>query len=167
MNKNTSEEQIVIGIVFDQSYLIYDVGIPMGNIYSILYYNKKAKFIYGGIPRLVDHVEQYAQSLKIPKENLVKLDISAQGDSKFIISKANESKWFLELLQYKPDKIFVFRDNSHSNGTTMLCQYAQRMLIPVVEYNNKGNCRQITINTPDSVNNIYTPQYGRVSNYDF
>ena len=78
--------QVVIGIVFDQTYLVYDIGIPMGNIYTILYYNKKAKFVYGGLPRLVNHVEQYAESLKIPKENLIKLDILCDCIKKYIIT---------------------------------------------------------------------------------
>lgn len=163
----TSSEQVVIGVVFDQSYLVYNVGIPMGNIYTILYYNKKAKFVYGGLPRLVDHLEQYAEALKIPKSNLVKLDIPLNYDTKYVMAKSKESQWFLKLLEYKPDKIFVFRDNQHSNGTTTLCQYAQRLLIPVVEYNNRGTNRQVTTNTPDSTNNIYQRQFGRVSDYDF
>lgn len=159
--------QVVIGIVFDQTYLVYDIGIPMGNIYTILYYNKKAKFVYGGLPRLVNHVEQYAESLKIPKENLIKLDIPCDCSKKYIMTQSKEAQWFLQLLNYKPDKIFVFRDNQHSNGTTTLCQYAQRLLIPVVEYNNRGISRQVTTNTPDSTNNIYQSQFGRVSDYDF
>lgn len=162
-----NSEQVVIGVVFDQSYLVYDIGIPMGNIYTILYYNKKAKFVYGGLPRLVDHLEQYAESLKIPKENLVKIEIPCSCNGKYIMTQSKESQWFLQLLNYKPDKIFVFRDNQHSNGTTTLCQYAQRLLIPVVEYNNRGISRQVTINTPDSTNNVYQPQFGRVSDYDF
>lgn len=163
----TSSEQVVIGVVFDQSYLVYDIGIPMGNIYTILYYNKKAKFVYGGLPRLVDHLEQYAEALKIPKSNLVKLDVPLNYDTKYVMAKSKESQWFLKLLEHKPDKIFVFRDNQHSNGTTTLCQYAQRLLIPVVEYNNRGMNRQVTTNTPDSTNNIYQRQFGRVSDYDF
>lgn len=80
----------------------------MGIIYTILNRNRNAKFVYGGLPRLCMHVEDYAQSLNIPKDRLIKLEMDTCV-KKHLLTQTKEAEWFSQLLAYHPGRIYCFR----------------------------------------------------------
>ena len=94
------QDRPCIGLIFDASFLIWDVLIPMGIIYTILNRNRNAKFVYGGLPRLCMHVEDYAQSLNIPKDRLIKLEMDTCV-KRHLLTQTKEAEWFSQLLAYK------------------------------------------------------------------
>lgn len=155
------QDKPCIGLIFDASFLIWDVLIPMGIIYTILNRNRNAKFVYGGLPRLCMHVEDYAQSLNIPKDRLIKLEMDTCV-KRHLLTQTKEAEWFSQLLAYHPGRIYCFRDNTHSNATGVMVMYAVRQNIPVIEIDNHGNKRQITKNAPSDLNIIYARKAGRI-----
>lgn len=132
-----------IGIIFDPSYLIYRIDIPMGKIYDILVKNKDAHFIYGGIKRLVDHVEEYARNLKIPRERMHPYCMPLCNPNTGFVNSEQASKWLLDLLSYNPDILYVFRDNSHMGLTTALVRSCIDKDITVMEINNRNEYKCI------------------------
>ena len=132
-----------IGIIFDPSYLIYNISTPMAKIFEILTTNKDAHFIYGGIKRLVDHVDEYARNLKIPKERLHLLCLPVCSPNTGFVNSELASKWLLELLAYNPDRLYVFRDNSHMGLTTALVRSCIDRNIPIMEINNRNEYKCI------------------------
>ena len=132
-----------IGIIFDPSYHIYDINIPMSEIFTILDKNRTSHFVYGGIKRLVEHVEEYASNLKIKKENLHFFCLPAIENKGFVGSE-QASRWLIEVLSYNPDVLYVFRDNSHNGLTTMLVRSCIDKNIQIIEYDNRGNVRRIS-----------------------
>ena len=142
-----------IAIVFDQSFIIYNVLIPIGIIKTIMEKNKDSYFVYGGLPRLTDQVEQFGLSLKIPKDRLIKIEIP-QCIHKKILVKELSAKWLLSMLSYKPDKLFIFRDSSHINETVPLITNCMKLKIPVIEYNNRGEFREVHKN-PSEINPFF------------
>lgn len=151
-----------IGIVFDASFLIYDVMIPMQKIYDILDGNKDNVFVYGGIERLCWHVEKYAEDLGIPKENLIRMDIpSCVEGHKKVITKDYAMEWFNTFLSYGPDMLIVFRDNTHQTDTSRLISNAVVNTIYTIEYNNRGEFRNLGVGVNDA-NKYYHSIPGRV-----
>ena len=132
-----------IGLVFDPSYHIYQIEIPMSEIFTILSKNKDAHFVYGGIKRLTDHVEEYARNLKIKKENLHWFCLPAVENRGFLTTEQG-TKWLVEMLAYNPDVLYVFRDNTHSGLTTMLVRSCIDSNIQVIEYDNRGNVTRLS-----------------------
>lgn len=152
-----------IGLIFDKSYIIYDVLVPMDIIFTIMSHNTKSNFVYGGIPRLCMHVEEDAASLEIPNDQLHR--VYPPCDDR-VFTRAIVD-WAKEVMKYKPDKIFLFRDNSHYTETSGLCLVAQRMGVPVTEFDERGIARDITTGTPSDLNPYFIKQPGRVPNDDF
>lgn len=127
-----------IGLIFDRSYLVYDVGIGMKIIYNILYRNKNnAHYVFGGIPRFVEHTKEYAKALKIEPSLLHELCIPYYDDH--YLAKTVIADWLQKVLDFMPDEIYILRDDGHTNETTTLIEYCLRNKIPVTEYNNRGD----------------------------
>lgn len=152
-----------IGLIFDKSYIIYDVLVPMDIIFTIMSHNRESNFVYGGIPRLCMHVEEDAVSLEIPNSQLHRVYLPCDER---VLTRAS-IEWSNEVMKYKPDKIFLFRDNSHSTETMGLCLEAQKIGIPVMEFDERGHARDITTGTPSDLNPYFIKQPGRVPNDDF
>lgn len=135
-----------IAMIFDRSWLVYDIQVGQNIVGNILFrYKDKAEYVYGGIPRLCYHVEEFKRGLKLPDEIFHKLCIPYK-DGKFI-TKAVMSDWVLETLNYKPDQLHILRDNGHTNETSTLVQYAIRNRIPVIEYDNRGHVHTLGYGT--------------------
>ena len=132
-----------IAIIFDPSYHIYRIDIPMNKIFKILDKNKDAFFLYGGVKRLTDHVEEYARNLKIKEENLCKFCIPAIENKGFVSSQVS-SEWLVNILSYNPDVLYVFRDNTHTGLTTMLVRSCIDKNIQIIEYDNRGDVTRIS-----------------------
>lgn len=136
----------VVALVFDRSFMIYNVEVPMNIIYDELFYNKDNStiFVFGGIPRLCYHVTHYAESLKISKERLIHISIP-DSVARFLTSESMQ-KWFMEIVNYMPDKIVVLRDNSGTQETNRLVDWAVQNHITVTEYDNRGGCNNLSLN---------------------
>ena len=149
-----------IGIIFDPSYHIYRIDIPMNKIFEILSKNLDAHFIYGGIKRLTDHVEEYARNLKIKDEQLHFFCIPAI-ENKGFMGTEQASRWLTEVLSYSPDVLYVFRDNRHAGLTTMLVRSCMDIHIQVIEYDNRGMVTRIS---PEDTNysQYYTTRPGEI-----
>lgn len=152
--------QSVIALIFDNSYLIYDVTVPIGAIYTIMNKNRDALFLYGGMKRLCMHVEETANALRIDDSQLIYLTIPMTLQTKFITQEL-ASKWYSEMLSYKPDRIYVFRDNGHTNETSLLCNAANTNNIPIVQIDSYGHEDHISNNTPSNVDVYYHSKSGR------
>lgn len=155
-------EKPCIALIFDKSYIIYDLQVPLGIIFTIMNHNKDAFFIYGGIPRLCRLVEENIPHLKLNPNNYVKIELPS--DPRII--KSINARWFNSVLEYHPDKIFLFRDNSHSTETSMLVNNAAKEGIPVLEFDERGQTRQMPSNSPD-LNPYFFTKTGRAPYYDF
>ena len=150
-----------VAIIFDASFLIYDVTVPMSIIYTILNRNTEANIVYCGLPRLCMHVEDYAQALRIPKEQLIRIEMcTCTRDNKK--KKKKEAEWFAQILTYNPDRIYCFRDNTHSNATGILCSKAIQKNIPIIEVDHHGNRRAVSKNSPSDISTIYHSKAGRI-----
>lgn len=150
-----------IAVIFDPSYVIHRIDIPMGWIYDIVSNNKDGYIIYGGIDRLCYHVEEYAKIHKIPKERMIRVCIPFNCSREFV-SMEITSKWLVELLSLNPDKVYVFRDNNVIGMTSTLIRSCMSRNINVIEYNNKGLKRTITQNTIEDVSRYYTTRPGEI-----
>ena len=74
-------------MIFDRSYLVYDVRKPMNDISDVMWrFKDKAHFVYGGIPRLCYHVEEYKRNLGLKDEMFHKIEIP-YCDNKFYYNK--------------------------------------------------------------------------------
>lgn len=130
-----------IGLIFDRSFMIYDIQIPMGIIANEMFrYKKNANYVYGGIPRLCYHVEEYGRSLHISPEKLHKICIP-DADQK-LLSAEQMNKWFMEFTNYPINRIIVLRDNQHTGETERLLTWAITNKIQTLEFDNRGNCLQ-------------------------
>ena len=150
-----------VGIVFDPSYVVHRIDIPMGWIYDIITKNKSGYIVYGGIDRLCSHVEEYAKVHKIPKERLIRLCIPFRCSREFVSMEVT-SKWLVEMLSLNPDVIYVFRDNNVYGMTSALVRSCIDRNIKVIEYNNKGLNRTITSDTIEDVSRYYTTRPGEI-----
>ena len=144
-------------IIFDPSYLIHRIDIPMGYILDIILKNKDGYIVYGGIDKLCSHVEEY----KIPKERLIYVCIPYQC-SKGFISLELTSKWLTQILSMNPDKVYVFRDNNSIGLTTNLIRSCIDKNIKVMEYNNKGLTRCLNQSTQIDVSKYYRTTPGEI-----
>ena len=146
----------VVALIFDRSYMIYDLTIPMNIIYDALFYNKNNNniFVFGGIPRLCYHVTHYAEALKISKERLIHIEIP--DSTSRLITAENMQSWFMQVLKYMPDILIVLRDNTGTQETNRLVDWAIRNHITVSEYDNRGGCNNLSLNslTDPKVNNL-------------
>jgi len=149
-----------IALIFDPSYHIYRIDIPMSEIFTILSKNKDAHFVYGGIKRLTDHVEEYASNLKIPKERLHFFCIPAIENRGFV-SSAKASEWLNQILAYGIDVMYVFRDNTHAGLTTMLVRSCMDYKTQVIEYDNRGRTTMIGPDNTD-YSKYYSTKPGEV-----
>lgn len=152
-----------IVMIFDKSFIIYDVQVPVNIIFTLMNHNKDAYFVYGGLPRLCMHVEENIRHLHLNPNNFIKIQLPI--DNKII--KAINANWFAEVLEYHPDQIVVFRDNSHSTESSLLITQASKQMIPVVEIDDRGTITDSRINGPSSMNPYFIKQAGRTPNYDF
>lgn len=135
------KEKKCIALIFDRSYLIWDVMLPMGIIFSILNRNgNDCYYVYGGIPRLEYHLEEYARNLKINKDNLIKICLPYATKQMFY-STAMIGNWVDKITEYPFDELYLFRDNSHTNESSTLVAWAKAHDIPICEYDNRGNQR--------------------------
>lgn len=157
MENNTSP---VIALIFDSSYLIYDVTVPIGIIHTIMNKNRDAIFIYGGMKRLCMHVEETAEHLRIDDSQLIYLCIPMTMQTKFITQEL-ASEWYTKMLSYEPDRIYVFRDNGHTNETSVLCTAANMRKIPIVQIDSYGHQEQIGNGTPSNTEVYYHSKAGR------
>lgn len=153
MNECSNNRKFV-AMIFDRSFMIYDITIPMGIIFTEMdRYKSNAEYVYGGIPRLCYHVEEYARNLNIPHQQLHKLCIP---DSDYHLLTASQmQEWYKDALKYPLTRITVFRDDRRSAETNLLVQWAIRNHIQVLEYDNRGNCTQLTegsVYEPNTVN---------------
>lgn len=130
-----------VALIFDRSYMIYDIMVPMQVLSSEMFPIKdRAEFVYGGIPRLCYHVEEYGRNLHIPKERLHKLHIP-DSDAHFIPAREMQ-QWFMEATKYPISKLVVFRDNNQTAETNALIQWALLNKIQTLCYDNRGECTQ-------------------------
>lgn len=154
MDTNSQNDRKFIGLIFDRSYMIYDIQIPMGIISTEVFrYGKNAEYVYGGIPRLCYHLEEYARNMNIPKEQLHKLCIP-DSDARLLTDDQMKG-WFMQTAQYPISRLVIFRDNDRSGETSILIQWAMTNHIQTLEYDNRGGCRQLTegsIYEPNTVN---------------
>ena len=149
-----------IVIIFDPSYVIHRIDIPMAFIYELVTKNKDGYIVYGGIDRLCWHVEEYARVCKIPKERMKCICIPYRC-SKGFTSLEVTSKWLTQILSFNPDIVYVFRDNNTIGMTTTLVRSCIDKNINVIEYNNKGITRPINHNTID-VSKYYRTRPGEI-----
>lgn len=154
MNTNSQTNRKFIALIFDRSYMIYDITIPMGILSSEIFrYGKNAEYVYGGIPRLCYHTEEYARNMKIPNNQLHKLNIP---DSDCLLLTDDQMKgWFMQAIQYPISRLVVFRDNERSGETSRLINWAIQNHIQTLEYDNRGGCNQLSkgsIYEPNTVN---------------
>ena len=118
-----------VAMIFDRSYLVYDVRKPMNDI--------------SGIPRLCYHVEEYKRNLGLKDEMFHKIEIP-YCDNKFYYNKDNVAQgWVQEVMSYNPDHILILRDNGHTNETDALVQYAIAHKVHVVEVDNHNHRRDL------------------------
>ena len=148
-------------IIFDPSYIIHRIDIPMGFILDIILQNKDGYIVYGGIDRLCSHVEEYGKIYKIPKERMICVCIPYQC-SKGYISLEVTSQWLTQILSMNPDKVYVFRDNTASGMTTELIRSCIDKNINVMEYNNKGLTRCLNQATQIDVSKYYRTRPGEI-----
>ena len=153
-------EKRCIVILFDPSYIIHRIDIPMAYIYELITRHKNDYIIYGGIDRLCSHVEEYAKVYKIPKERLINICVPYRCSRGFI-SMDVTSKWLEQILEYNPDLVYVFRDNNTIGMTTSIIKSCIDKNIKVKEYNNKGFVRDISYSTTD-VSKYYRTRPGAV-----
>jgi len=150
-----------IAIIFDPSYVIHRIDIPMAYIYDLILKNKDGYIIYGGIDRLCSHVEEYGKIFKIPKERLICLCIPYRC-SKGFTSLEVTSKWLNQLLSFNPDRLYIFRDNNTIGMTTGLVRSCIDKNIHITEYNNKGLVREINSNSTIDVSKYYRTRPGEI-----
>lgn len=133
-----------VAMIFDRSYLVYDVRKPMNDISDVMWrFKDKAHFVYGGIPRLCYHVEEYKRNLGLNDEMFHKIEIP-YCDNKFYYNKDNVAQgWVQEVMSYNPDHILILRDNGHTNETDALVQYAIAHKVHVVEVDNHNHRRDL------------------------
>ncbi|MBQ8130882.1 MAG: hypothetical protein IJ193_00160 [Bacilli bacterium] len=148
------------GIIFDPSYVVHRIDIPMGIIYSILNSHKDSYFVYCGIERLCWHVENYAKALKIQKERLIKICLPLTP-SKTLVSIELMSKWINGILQFGPERLYVFRDNTATGLTTSLIRSCVNNKITVTEYDNRGLVNNIN-NSSVGHSKWYRTDAGRI-----
>lgn len=134
--------KICIAMIFDRSYLVWNVEVGRNIIGDIICrYKDTAEYIYGGIPRFCYHVEEFKEAYKLPNDIFHKICIPYSQDK--FLTKAVISDWVLTTLKYTPDEIHILRDNGHTNETSNLVEYAVRNHIKVIEYDNRGNMHVI------------------------
>ncbi len=150
-----------IAIIFDPSYVIHRIDIPMGFILDIILQNKNGYIIYGGIDRLCYHVEEYGKIYKIPKEQMICICIPYRC-SKGFTSLELTSQWLTKILSFNPDKVYVFRDNNTIGMTTNLIRSCIDRNINVIEYNNKGLNRCINSSTQIDISKYYRTKPGEI-----
>lgn len=154
MTQTTSTSDPYIALIFDRSYMIYDIQIPIGILSTEIFrYKKKAHYVYGGIPRLCYHVEEYARNLNIPQSQLHKLCIPDSDER--LLTATQMKPWYMEATQYPIKRLVVFRDNERSGETSWLVNWAIQNHIQTLEYDNRGGCRQLTegsVYDPNPVN---------------
>lgn len=129
MNKDGKR---VIAILTDRSFYIYNMAVPIDHIADIIKENHKdSVFVYGMCDRIDYHVESFCKTYRVPKENMIKFEYNKDNPNTI-------PKEFTKVITYKPDIVYIFRDNPSSADTNTLINQCKKYNIPVITINS-GN----------------------------
>lgn len=127
--------QQCIALLTDRSYFVRDIGIPMNVSFGIIQNNhKNTYFIYGMNYNIDGEIEGYLDAFQVPLDHRIKFTYDKTLTSNIAISNQ-----FLNLLQYSPDSVILFRDNPESTDTSTFVLACVRHNIPVVAIDDFGN----------------------------
>ena len=130
-------------MIFDRSYLIYNVLVPLKPLGDVIFrFKDTAHYVYGGIPRLCAHVEEYKEGLRLPDELFHKIDIPYH-DERVLSKKVAAHVWVKQVMAFDPDRFLFIRDDGHSNETSYLVDYALRNHKLCIQFNNRGEYKTL------------------------
>jgi hypothetical protein len=127
--------QRCIALITDRSYLVRDIGIPMNISFDIIQKNNKDIYYVYGMNYNIDlEIEGYLNVFKIPLDHRIKFTYDES-----IISNLAISRQYLNILQYSPDKVILFRDNPQSTDTSSFVLSCVKNGISVTAVDDQGN----------------------------
>jgi hypothetical protein len=127
--------QQCIAILTDRSYLVRDIGIPMNQSFELIQNNFKDTYFVYGMNYMIDlEIEGYLNVFKVPDDHRIKFQYSADITSAIAISRQ-----FLNILQYNPDKVILFRDNPQSTDTSVFVLTCVKNGISITAIDDFGN----------------------------
>lgn len=127
--------QRCIALITDRSYLVRDIGVPMNVAFDIISKNNKdIYYVYGMNYNIDGEIEGYLNVFKIPLDHRIKFTYDES-----IISNLAISRQYLNILQYSPDKVILFRDNPQSTDTSSFVLSCVKNGIPVTAVDDQGN----------------------------
>lgn len=127
--------QRCIALITDRSYLVRDIAVPMNVAFDIISKNNKdIYYVYGMNYNIDGEIEGYLNVFKIPLDHRIKFTYDES-----IISNLAISRQYLNILQYSPDKVILFRDNPQSTDTSSFVLSCVKNGIPVTGVDDQGN----------------------------